>query len=246
MRPEAVTLDARMGVVVSAPYTERLLILGGGPTAKGWPKPGWEGEVWSANFLRGEPPRGETNGNQPPLATTRLFQLHPPEILLDNELAHFLHSPVPVYTLKDESARSPQSVVYPFGRVAASVGPGPRASSFDYMLTLAITEGFTDITLVGVDLQHGTPRERLAEHVSIAYWIGVARGKGATVNNQGSILRFPYRYGYDFQSERTWGQRMAFWASLAGMNFAFDDGGAKTGVQGWKAEFSPKRVRIGI
>lgn len=245
---EAVVLDAAQGVVVSAPYTDRLLIMGGAPSSKGWPKPGWDGEVWTPNFLRAFPQRISTNNGHEPVVfcTTRLFQMHPPEILLGNELAHFEHSPVPVYTLKDESRRNSQAVVYPFERVCDTVGRGPFSSSFDYMIALALADGFSHLTIAGVDLQHGTPRERLAEHVSCAHWIGVARGRGVTVNVQGRVLGAPYRYGYDFQAERTWGQRMAFWAVLGALNFQFDDGGAKTAVRGWSSEFSAKRVRIGI
>jgi len=243
MRAEAVILDAEEGIVVSAPHTERLLILGGGRSGKGFPSHNWDGEVWSPNFLRGRDP---INGDKPQLATTRLFQIHPLNILTKREAANFIECPVPVYTLKDESAHNPNSVVYPWDRVREAVGPGPCASSFDFMLPLAIAEGFTDIHLAGVDLQGGTPRERLCEHVSLCYWIGVAVGRGLTVRNYGFALKFPLRYGYDFQAERTWGQRMAFWAALAGLNFQFDDGGATTAPMGWTGEFSPRRVKVGI
>lgn len=243
MLAEAVVLDAEAGIVVGAPAADRLWIRGGGPSRYRWP--------W-----------GKVNGGPPPRIVTeeeavyevwgigpdctRTFQIHPPEILTDSETRWLKKAHVPIYTLKDERKTNPRSVVYPYARVEALVGRGPITCSFDHMLALAIAEGFTDIGLSGIDLQIGTPRERLMEHVGVAYWIGLAVGRGISVRNMGMVLHFPYTYGKDYQKERTFGQRMGFWAALGMLNFQFDDGQAKTAPEGWKFGLHPKKVHVSV
>ena len=230
-----VIADPLAGVVLSTMGAERLVILGGGPSRIGWRFPRQRDpyatpfEMWGTG-----------------LGVTRSFQIHPPEILTAHETEILRTCRVPIYTLKDERRRNANSVVYPFERVRAIAGPGPYCSSFDFMLSLAIAEGFREVSLVGIDLQMGTARERLMEHVSLAYWIGAARSRGITIRIPGAVLRFPYRYGYDYQRERTFGQRMGFWAAMASLNFAFDDGQAVTSPEGWRSRFGFKRVEIGI
>lgn len=238
MLSEPIVLDADLGVVVGAPPADRLWIRGSGPSRTRWP--------W-----------GKPNGHEPDdaiyevwgvgSALTRSFQIHPVDILTDSETAWLKACPVPIYTLPDGRSANRHSVSYPYERVWALVGKGPFCSSFDHMLALAISEGFTDIGLSGIDLMLGTMRERLMEASSIAYWVGLARGRGITVHLGGChILRYRYTYGRDYDKERTLGQRLGFWAAMSMLNFQFDDGMAKTGPKGWKARFSLNKVRVSI
>lgn len=236
MLSEPVVLDADLGVVVGAPPADRLWIRGSGPSRDRWPwgKPnGHEAdvlyEVWGVGS-----------------ALTRSFQIHPTSIITDSEMDWLKRCPVPIYTLPDGREHNAHSVSYPYERVWALVGKGPFCSSFDHMLALAIAEGFEDIGLSGIDLQIGTPRERLMEHVALAYWVGVAVGRGITIRNTGTILHFPHVYGRDYQAERSFGQRMGLWAALGMLNFQFDDGQAKTAPQGWKYGFSTKKVHVSV
>ena len=208
---------------------KRVAIVGNAPGAR-WPR---RGEAWGIN----------TWSTQRPCPGTRWFQMHPDEGRSMREDLWLRDCPVPIYTLTDLRAQYPRSRPYPL----KAIPPGPLASSFDYMLALAIVEGFIHITISGCALQQGYPRERLLEHVSLAYWIGLARGRGIRVTIEGEgVLHFPYKYGYDYQAERTFGQRMAFWALLANVSGQFDDGQAKTRVKGWRAVRTPQKVAISI
>ncbi len=201
-----------------------------------------EGEIWGFNAFASHPSR----------PTTRHFQLHPFDILPEDEIETLLGwpGPGPMYVL-DETVLGetpvPFAAPYPRAAVEAALGQGPWAGSHDYMLALAIHEGFERIYVAAADFQIGAPRERLCEHASFAYWVGLARGRGIEVEVAGHSLRFPWAYGYDFEAERTWAQRMVFWATLGLLKFeGFDDGAATTAVQGWKGLFTDRKVRIEI
>ncbi len=200
----------------------------GSATGRTFPK---TGEVWTVNV---QPPRRARY--------TRAFQLHPDAGRNAREDYWLRYCDVPIYTTMPIK-ESPNHRVYPIGAIL----PGPLCSSFDYMMALAILEGFDRIDLYGIALQFGTARERLMEHVSLAYWIGLARGRGIDVRIHGKgVMTFPYRYGFDYQRERTFGTRMAFWGALNMLSFVFDDGQAKTKPRGWKATVGYKKIEIGI
>src|SRR6266566_159914 len=165
---------------------KHVTILGLAPGVPRWiPR----GEVWCPNL----PPR------RPDLRRrlTRVFQLHPMRVLIDRELDWLVRAPVPIYTQHRIRLRGIRRTrVYPL----ASIPAGPLSSSFDYMLALALLERFDRILLAGITLQRGSLRERLCEHVSLAYWIGLARGRGCrvTIAPGCQILRAPFRYGLDY------------------------------------------------
>lgn len=229
----AVILDATAGVVVGAPHTDTLTILGKGQSVRGYPKNA--GEVWGLN-----------SGNLPCVGT-RWFQMHPVSILPQGctdtyfeELDWLRFCPVPIYTLRYERAYH-HSVRYPIERVSAYFGhdgPLPFASSFDFMLALAILEGFRDITIAGVEYQHGTLRERLAEHVSLAFWVGQCRARGIRVALLGMALRFPWLYGYEYWDERAWGQGLG----RAVIDELVNQGGIRLD-DGQAVGCAPKRLR---
>ena len=202
----------------------------GNAKSKRFPK---TGEVWIVNTA---PPKGARY--------TRAFQLPPYAGRPPSADLWLSICDVPIYTI-GTVAGSPNSRPYPL-KQAQSLG-GSFCSSFDYMMALAILERFRRIDLYGIALQFGTPRERLMEHVSLGYWIGMARGRGIQVKIHGEgLLTFPYLYGFDYDSERTFGQRMAMWAALGNLNFGFDDGQAKTRARGWTITVDPKKVHVEI
>lgn len=148
---------------------------------------------------------------------TRWFQMHPVSILPHDELFTLAQVQVPVYLVEDvPQGLTTQGVLYPLteveGMVRTHAGMTPRfASTFDYMMGLAIYEGAARISLLGVELGMGAGRERLCEHPTLAWWIGYAQGRGIKVwwPDDGWILRHPYRYGYDYHRERAWGLSVA-------------------------------------
>ena len=71
-------------------------------------------------------------------------------------------------------------------------------STVDYMLALAIYEGFDRIDLYGVDCIHPKREERV--RVSIAMWIGVAMSKGIKVTSQpGSFYQWYTQPGVAYE-----------------------------------------------
>ncbi len=162
-------------------------------------------EVWGMNQLYRFVPRA-----------TRWWELHPHEgpgsYLMDevpgtNYMKWLSECPVPLYMVS-RHPKIPKSIEYPLDQIIEEFklhdvrpdmkGKGYFHSSVDYMLALAISEGFEEIGVWGVDMAHDT--EYGYQKPSGSFWIGVAKGRGvkvtlpvesALLNNQG------YRYGYD-------------------------------------------------
>lgn len=164
-----------------------------------------EWEIWAMNQLYRFIPRA-----------TRWWELHPHEgptsylsdMVPGTDYMKWLQEcPIPVYMVSKHPA-IPMSIEYPLQRMIdefglASLRPDMRDkgyfhSSVDYMLALAISEGFEEIGVWGIDMAHDT--EYIYQKPSGSFWLGVARGRGikvtipvesALLNNEG------YRYGYD-------------------------------------------------
>lgn len=89
---------------------------------------------------------------------------------------------------------------YPLRSVINSIGERYFSSSIDYMLALAIAEGFTCIDLYGVLMCHHS--EFRYQRPSAEYWIGLARGRGIEVNINGRssalcTMENDQLYGYE-------------------------------------------------
>ena len=112
----------------------------------------------------------------------------------------------------------PTSVRYPFEQVTSSVGvalppDGKRrlwaTSSWGYMAALLLTEHAAavwsdvepigELLLYGIELPLGTQRERLWEWPNLAYYLGMARGRGihVTLPEYGSSLLSSPHYALD-------------------------------------------------
>ncbi len=163
-----------------------------------WNDPTWE--LWSCNGLY-----RQTGVRR----FTRWFELHakgkslgqdgwrePTEELIE------VAARVRLY-LTGKDWRIPKAVVYPLKDVEALVPHGAyHAGSFDYMLALAILEGFAEIRLVGLDFQAGG--EPLSARPCLEYWIGVAEGRGIKVSIESGdvgrifqLIRSDVQYGFD-------------------------------------------------
>ena len=133
-------------------------------------------------------------------------ELHPRAVQSERDLAFLRQCPVPCYVLDiaEWDGLIPHAVQYPLERVL-DITHGRRyfTSTFSYEMALAIAEGFTEIGLYGVDLAHGTLRERLVEAPCIEYWVGIAEGRGikVTVPEASTLCRQPYLYGYHYDDE---------------------------------------------
>ena len=80
---------------------------------------------------------------------------------------------------------------------------GYWACTFAYQMALAVASGFTDIGLFGVDLAHGTLRERTVEWANVSWWAGYLEAKGVTLHmpDGASIGCHPARYGIEYDEE---------------------------------------------
>lgn len=106
----------------------------------------------------------------------------------------------PIYTL-DVEPEIPGSVRYPIEPVAAAFRWGGQdeeffTSSIDYMLALAILEGFERIEVYGVDMW-AAAHERNVQRNGAHYWIGLARGRGidVVIPDESSLCKVERRYG---------------------------------------------------
>jgi hypothetical protein len=97
------------------------------------------------------------------------------------------------------SSRSdfPTSITYPLDQMIAQFRRDYFHSTVDYMLALAISEGFEDIGVWGIDMAHDSEYEH--QKPSGSYWIGVAEGRGirVTLPPESALLKKAHRYGYE-------------------------------------------------
>ena len=141
-------------------------------------------DVWGMNALYVDyPTEDEVAGG---FVFGAWFQLHTPRYMekhwargwVEHQLWLERKHPFPVYMQK-RYRRFPSSVRFPKEKVETLTPFGwYHASTFDWMFSFAIAEGYERIELWGVNLGRGEP---LSGRACMEYWIGVAHGKGIEV-----------------------------------------------------------------
>ncbi len=154
-------------------------------------------EVWGINrILR----HHVDNNNQ--FRADRWFEMHPMTIPPQDakDMEWIRECPHPLYTLEWEK-ELPLSLRFPIERVAQ--GRELFSCTFCYQVALAISEGFEEIGLYGIELAEGSPRERTLERACLLWWLGFAEGNGlkVTVPDDSELLVHHKRYGYDYKGE---------------------------------------------
>lgn len=207
MSTAASIVDREAGLVRVQPRRTKLALVGGvTPLRVGipWDDESWE--IWGANFFWTSMPRA-----------TRWFEIHIPSVLTAAEKRAVAASTVPVY-MRRAYPWAPLSVRFPIERVLDSdiIGTNPPTwlrrteqwanvftCTFCFQLALAITEGFDEIGLWGIDFSRGSARERTVEWRGVAYWLGVAQGLGTkvTLPKGCTLLDHGPRYGLDYWDE---------------------------------------------
>lgn len=165
---------------------DSVAIVGFGPARLVAPygEPGWE--LWCLN----DP--DDREGLPARHAFTRWFQLHPPHYLKKHyergmdDLARHWGEPTGLRLYMDRHyPEYPDSEPYPKAEVEALGNHGWfHASSFDWMVGLAILEGFKRIDLCGVEF-YAFPvmnREPISALYCLHYWLGMAEGRGIDLN----------------------------------------------------------------
>lgn len=147
---------------------------------------------------------------------TRLFEMHPihfqaqsvkPMYVKPRAHLEYLRrqESFNVYML-DEYEDVPKCVRYPIEEVTDMLlsrwtRSGERmhlfTSSMDYMMALAIHEGFDEIELIGVEMSSDS--EYRYQREGMYFWAGVAIGRGIALTQHAptQLLYKPLRYGYD-------------------------------------------------
>ena len=131
----------------------------------------------------------------------RWFEIHPLSTILPRDLAVCKASQVPVY-MGRHYKHIPQSVRYPIEQVL-EIGDCIFTNSYCYEIALAIMEERPEIFLYGLgELGQGSARERTFERMGMAYWIGLAKGRGIPVHlpARDSLVTFPL-YGLNYWAE---------------------------------------------
>lgn len=161
----------------------------------------------------------------------RHWEMHPATVQSDADLRWLTTCPAPCYvlTLENFESRSalsieeaetplgrailrspgrplvPHPVQYPLARLkAAGLRDDYFTCTFAYQVALGVLDGFEAIGLWGVELYDGSARERLVERCCVAYWLGVAEGRGVKIVTDGRVAWQPYLYGYDYDKEKTY------------------------------------------
>lgn len=84
---------------------------------------------------------------------------------------------------------------YPLDAVRDYFGSTYFTNSIGYMLALAIKKKPKEISIWGIDMEHGG--EYSFERPCVAYWIGQAEGRGIKVSSSSGLAQANFLYGYE-------------------------------------------------
>lgn len=103
---------------------------------------------------------------------------------------------IPVY-MQQYNDEVPTSIEYPLDDIMKHYGKRYFNSSIDYMLAMAIYEGYEEIHIYGVNMAF--QEEYQEQRPSCEYWLGRAEGKGIKIvlPKGCDILKSYYIYGYE-------------------------------------------------
>ncbi len=114
--------------------------------------------------------------------------------------------PAPIYMIS-ESDQIPASIAYPIEEVAEKLGPMGRkyfTNTIDFMLALAIYEGFNEVFLYGIDLTSDGDGEYTKMRQSLEYYVGVMHGRGIEyfIPQRSALCKADRIYGYEEKSQQ--------------------------------------------
>src|SRR5215467_7046976 len=142
---------------------------------------------------------------------SRVFELHDWAVIQGED--NGTHVPtlakltIPVY-MQARRPEVPTSLAYPLEAMCSefALPHTPKAyftNTISYMVALAITEGFAEIQLFGVDMAQDT--EYASQRPSCEFFLGIAVGRGVRVvpHPASDILKTTHLYGFE-ERERQW------------------------------------------
>lgn len=210
------------------PNPRRVAIVGKGifDCVAPWGQEGFE--IWGLN----EAPQ---RAGYPSIeAHTRWFQLHNPEYLAkhyprglaDLDVLWRQERGLSLY-MDRRYDQYPDSVAFPKEEVEALSQFGwYHTSSMDWMVALAILEGFDEIGIFGIELGSApyTAGEPISGRACLEYWIGVANGRGIDVTigpqRTGELMMtvhhavYRSRLQYGFQTEPGFDLKSLGWSDM--------------------------------
>lgn len=137
---------------------------------------------------------------------SRWFEIHGAESIAQSrsritDLSHedeLKKLAMPVYM--QDVCGIPSSVRYPLEEIAGKFRQFFK-STLDYMIALALFEGYEEIHIYGVDMSDN--EEYRNQRASMLYWIGRAEGMGVNiVLPEGcDLMKSYFRYGYDDEKQ---------------------------------------------
>ncbi len=132
-----------------------------------------------------------------------IFQMHKPVIWRSktnrNDPEHYgwlKSGDTPVIFMQDEYSDVPKSERYPLeDALDLAPGIGYFTSSVAYAIALAILKGYKRIEVYGVEME--TQSEYGHQRVGVAFWTGVAAGRGIQIDFHSPSFFSAPLYGYD-------------------------------------------------
>ena len=132
---------------------------------------------------------------------TRHFDIHALKVLkqMQTQNGYFTHLQglkIPVY-MQEKYPEIPMSVKYPLDEVLSMFPRRYFTNSISYMIALAVYEGYTDISLYGVDM--AVDGEYSEQRPSCEYMIGYCEGRGINfyIPPESDLLKAPFLYGFE-------------------------------------------------
>lgn len=130
---------------------------------------------------------------------TRHFEIHSLNVIKQMPNGYFdwlSTTTIPAY-MQEVYPEVPASAKYPLAEVLAMFPRRYFTNSISYMIALAVYEGYTDISLYGVDMAQDT--EYAEQRPSCEYMIGYCEGKGINfyLPIESDLLKTPFIYGFE-------------------------------------------------
>ena len=190
-------VDRGAGVVRYTPQRLRVAIVCGATTRFLAPvdDPTWD--VWGLNLLGPRDREGRVRAD-------RWFEIHPFRAQSESDLIFIAGIQRPNYTIDWELLPNPFAVAFPLRAILEAGFRDYFACSMAYQIAMALSEGYEEIGLYGLELLIGDGRERSFEAACVSWWIGFAEGRGVKVTVPtmlGALRQHPFRYGYDYEQE---------------------------------------------
>jgi hypothetical protein len=131
----------------------------------------------------------------------RWFEMHNRGKSTEEEIDWLKKCGVSIYMTKHH-ADIPQSIAYPLAEMVKRFETNYFTNTISYELALAISEGFKEIHLYGVNMAQWSnegPTEIRDQRASIEYFLGWARAKGikVVIPAASDLLKTAIHYGFD-------------------------------------------------